>query len=315
MASYVTRRLLFMVPSLLLLLLLTVLMVRLIPGNVVDLMLQEQGSQEGQREQVAHNLGLDKSIPVSFVNYAADLARGDFGRSLWTGEPVWDQIGPRLPVTVVLMFLSLFLTVVIAIPIGVVAGVLQDSPLDYALRGVFTFFLSVPVFVLATLVIVLPAIWWQWTPNTQYQSIIENPLGAIRQLVLPSIVIAVSSAAPLARITRTMMLEVLSEDYVRTARAKGLAEFTVVSRHALRNALIPVITSIGLIFARAITGAVVLEQIFAIPGMGNLLVQSVNLRDYPFVQAIVLIVGAWVMLSNIVIDVTYGYLDPRIRMS
>ncbi len=134
-------------------------------------------------------------------------------------------------------------------------------------------------------------------------------------MVLPSIVIAVSSAAPLARITRTMMLEVLSEDYVRTARAKGLAEFTVVSRHALRNALIPVITSIGLIFARAITGAVVLEQIFAIPGMGNLLVQSVNLRDYPFVQAIVLIVGAWVMLSNIVIDVTYGYLDPRIRMS
>ena len=304
-----------MVPSLLLLLLLTVLMVRLIPGNVVDLMLQEQGSQVGQREQVAHNLGLDKSIPVSFVNYAADLARGDFGRSLWTGEPVWDQIGPRLPVTLVLMFLSLFLTVVIAIPIGVVAGVLQDSPLDYALRGVFTFFLSVPVFVLATLVIVLPAIWWQWTPNTQYQSIIENPFGAIRQLVLPSIVIAVSSAAPLARITRTMMLEVLSEDYVRTARAKGLAEFTVVSRHALRNALIPVITSIGLIFARAITGAVVLEQIFAIPGMGNLLVQSVNLRDYPFVQAIVLIVGAWVMLSNIVIDVTYGYLDPRIRMS
>ena len=315
MASYITRRLLFMVPSLLLLLLLTVLMVRAIPGNVVDLMLQEQGSQAGQRETVIHNLGLDESIPASFVNYVKDLATGNLGNSLWTGQPVWDQIGPRLPVTLALMLLSLVLTVAIALPIGVIAGVFQDSPLDYALRGVFTFFLSVPVFVLATLVIVLPAIWWQWTPNTQYQSMSANPLGAIRQLLLPSVVIAFSSAAPLARITRTLMLEVLSEDYVRTARAKGLSEFTVVGRHALRNALIPVITSIGLIFARAITGAVVLEQIFAIPGMGNLLVQSVNLRDYPFVQAIVLIVGAWVMLSNIAIDVAYGYLDPRIRMS
>ncbi len=315
MASYISRRLLFMVPSLLLLLFLTVLMVRLIPGNVVDLMLQEQGSSNEEREAVTRNLGLDKPIAVSFVNYARDLAQGDFGKSLWTGEPVFKQIGPRLPVTLLLMFLSLFLTVAIAIPIGVIAGVFQDSPLDYVLRGAFTLFLSVPVFVLATLVIVLPAIWWQWTPNTQYQSISGNPIGAMQQLLLPSLVIAISSAAPLARITRTMMLEVLSEDYVRTARAKGLAEFTVVGRHALRNALIPVITSVGLIFARAITGAVVLEQIFAIPGMGNLLVTSVNLRDYPFVQAIVLIVGAWVMLSNIAIDVAYGYLDPRIRMS
>lgn len=315
MASYITRRLLFMVPSLLLLLFLTVLMVRLIPGNVVDLMLQEQGAPSEQRDAVTRNLGLDKPMAVSFVNYVQGLATGDFGKSLWTGEPVWNQIGPRLPVTLVLMFLSLFLTVAIAIPIGVIAGVFQDSPLDYALRGLFTVFLSVPVFVLATLVIVLPAIWWQWTVNTQYQSLTDNPLGAMQQLLLPSFVIAISSAAPLARITRTMMLEVLSEDYVRTARAKGLAEFTIVARHALRNALIPVITSVGLIFARAITGAVVLEQIFAIPGMGNLLVQSVNLRDYPFVQAIVLIVGTWVMLSNIAIDVAYGYLDPRIRMS
>lgn len=315
MTAYVLRRVLAMIPSLLLLLLLTVVMVRLIPGNVVDLMLQEQGGRGAQQQAVEERLGLDKPIVVSYFDYLAGVVRGDLGDSLWTGQSVADRIAPRIPVTLSLMFLSLALTAAIAIPIGVIAGVFQDSPLDYALRGGFTIFLSVPVFVLATLVIVLPAIWFSWTPSTRYVSITADPLAAIRQLLLPSVVIAVSSAAPLARITRTQMLEVLSEDFVRTARAKGLSEMVVISRHALRNALIPVVTSIGLIFARAITGAVVLEQIFAIPGMGKLLVESVNLRDYPFVQAIVLLVGAWVMLVNIAIDVSYGFLDPRIRMS
>jgi peptide/nickel transport system permease protein len=313
MVAYAMRRVLGMIPSLLLLLFITVLMVRLIPGSVVDLMLQEQGGQSAQRAAVEKNLGLDKSVVGSYVEYVGGVFRGDLGKSLWTGQAVVDRIAPRIPVTLTLMFLSLALTALFAIPVGVIAAVFQDSPLDYILRGGFTVFLSVPVFVLATLIIVLPAIWWSWTPDTQYRDIGEDFFGAMRQLFLPALVIAVSSAAPLARITRTMMLEVLSEDFVRTARAKGLSELTVISRHALRNAMIPVVTSIGLIFARAITGAVVLEQIFAIPGMGKLLVESVGLRDYPFVQALVLIVGAWVMLVNLVIDLSYGFLDPRIR--
>jgi peptide/nickel transport system permease protein len=313
MTAYVLRRVLGMIPCLLLLLLITVVMVRVIPGNVVDLMLQEQGGQSGQAASIEQNLGLDRPVIVSYLDYVRGVVQGDLGTSLWTGQPVLDRILPRLPVTLSLMLLSLALTAIFAIPIGVIAGVFQDSPLDYLLRGAFTVFLSIPVFVLATLVIVLPAIWFGWTPNTQYRDLGEDLIGGMQQLFLPAVVIAVSSAAPLARITRTMMLEVLSEDFVRTARAKGLSDLTVVVRHALRNALIPVVTSIGLIFARAITGAVVLEQIFAIPGLGKLLIESVSLRDYPFVQAIVLLVGAWVMVVNLLIDVSYGFLDPRIR--
>jgi peptide/nickel transport system permease protein len=295
--------------------LLTVVMVRLIPGNVVDLMLQEQTGQSTQKQALEHNLGLDKPVIRSYIDYVGGVFRGDLGKSLWTGQSVLDRIASRIPVTLSQMLLSMVLTAVIAIPVGVIAAVAQDTPLDYILRGGFTIFLSVPVFVLGTLVIVLPAIWFGWTPNTQYHALSEDLIGGLEQLLLPAIVIAISSAASLARLTRTMMLEVLSEDFVRTARAKGLSEYRVIARHALRNALIPVVTSIGLIFARAITGTVVLEQIFAIPGMGKLLVESVSLRDYPFVQAIVLIVGMWVMAVNIIIDVSYGLLDPRVRAS
>jgi peptide/nickel transport system permease protein len=218
-----------------------------------------------------------------------------------------------MPITFALMFESLALTVLIAIPVGVISAVYRNSLLDYVVRIGTTVFLCVPVFVIATLVIVLPAIWWGWTPNIRITSLSTDPAGTVRQLFLPSLIVALSSAAGLARITRGVMLEALVEDYVRTARAKGLSERIVVMRHALRTAVIPVVTTIGLIFARALTGAVVIEQIFSIPGMGRLLLESVQLRDYPYVQAIVVLIGAWVMFANLLVDVSYGYLDPRIR--
>jgi peptide/nickel transport system permease protein len=315
MLGYILRRLIGIVPSLLLLILLVVVMVRLIPGNVADLMLQEQGRNPGARAALEHKLGLDESVVTSYGNYVAHAATGDFGHSLWTGQPVMNRIASRLPITFALMFLSLFFTLVIALPVGIISAVFRDTPLDYVLRGGTIVFLSVPVFVLATMVIILPAIWFGWSPNLQIKSLGADPIGTTRQLMLPAAIVAVGSAAGLARITRTMMLEVLVEDFVRTARAKGLAERVVVVRHALRNALIPVVTTIGLVFARALIGAVVIEQIFAIPGMGRLLLESVSLRDYPFIQAIVLLIGAWVMLVNLCVDVSYGFLDPRIRLA
>jgi len=313
--AYLIRRVLGIIPSLLLLLLLVVVMVHLIPGNVTDLMLQEQGSNAGARAVLEHKLGLDQSVLTSYVHYVAHAATGDLGHSLWTGQPVMNRIVSRLPITFILMTLSLVFTIALAVPVGVLSGVFRDTPVDYVLRGGTIVFLSVPVFVVATLVIVLPAIWFGWSPNLQIGTLSGDPLGTTRQLLLPAAIVAVGSAAGLARITRTLMLEVLGEDYVRTARAKGLSERAVIVRHALRNALIPVVTTIGLTFARALVGAVVIEQIFAIPGMGRLLFESVSLRDFPFVQAIVLLIGLWVMLVNLCVDVSYGFLDPKIRLA
>jgi len=309
------RRLLGTIPALLLLVLLVVVMVRMIPGNITDLLLQEGGgSNSSAHAALEHKLGIDKSVLTTYVDYVGHAVRGEFGRSLWNGQPVMDRIAPRLPITFALMFESLALTVLIAIPVGVISAVFRNSPLDYVARVGTTVFLCVPVFVIATLVIVLPAIWWGWSPHIRITSLSADPVGTLRQLFLPSVIVAVGSAAGLARITRGVMLEVLVEDYVRTARAKGLSDRIVVLRHAMRNSLIPVVTTIGLIFARALTGAVVIEQIFSIPGTGQLLLESVRLRDYPYVQAIVVLIGAWVMLANLVVDVSYGYLDPRIRV-
>jgi peptide/nickel transport system permease protein len=315
MFAYIVRRLLFMVPTLLLLLFLVVFMVRLIPGNVTTLMLQDNGANAGSRAQLNHKLGLDKSLAQTYVEYVGHAVEGDFGRSLWSGQPVMGRVASRIPITLALMLEALVITVVIAIPVGVLSAVAQDTPLDYLLRGGSTLFLCVPVFVIATMVIILPAIWWGWSPNLQITSLGRDFVGTLRQLLLPAVIVGLGSAASLARITRTQMLEVLREDYVRTARAKGLSGSVVVLRHALRNGIIPVITTIGLIFGSALSGAVVIEQIFAIPGMGQLLLQSVNLRDYPFVQAIVVLIGVWVMLVNLVVDVSYGLIDPKIRLA
>jgi peptide/nickel transport system permease protein len=315
MVAYVIRRLLFMLPTLLLLVFLVVFMVRLIPGNVTTLMLQDGGADAGARATLNHKLGLDKSLPQTYFDYIGNAVEGDFGRSLWSGQPVMSRIASRIPITTALMFESLLITVIIAIPVGVISAVTQDSPLDYLLRGGATLFLCVPSFVIATMVIILPAIWLGWSPNLQIKSLGSDFIGTLRQLFLPASIIALGSAAGLARITRTQMLEVLHEDYVRTARAKGLSSRVVIIRHAMRNGIIPVLTTIGLIFGGALSGAVVLEQIFAIPGMGQLLLQSVNLRDFPYVQAIVVLIGVWVMLVNLIVDVSYGLLDPKIRLA
>lgn len=315
MFAYVVRRLLFMIPTLLLLVFLVVFMVRLIPGNVTTLMLQDGGANAGSRAALNHKLGLDKSLPQTYTEYIGHAAEGDFGKSLWSGQPVMNRITSRIPITFALMFEALLITVIIAIPVGVISAVAQDSPLDHLLRGGSTVFLCVPAFVIATMVIILPAIWFGWSPNLQIKGLGKDFFGTLRQLLLPAVIIALGSAAGLARLTRTQMLEVLHEDYVRTARAKGLSSRIVVTRHAMRNGIIPVITTIGLIFGGALSGAVVIEQIFAIPGMGQLLLQSVNLRDYPFIQAIVVLIGLWVMLVNLIVDISYGLLDPKIRLA
>ena len=239
--------------------------------------------------------------------------RGDLGRSLWRNTPVTHDLVERLPVTFELGLLSLLIGLSVAIPIGVHSALRQDTFADYVTRSFSILMLAVPGFWLATLVMVFPSVWWRWSPELEYVRFFDAPLQNLRQMIVPAIILGLSLSAITMRMTRTMMLEVLRQDYIRTARAKGLKEQVVVARHALRNGLIPVVTLIGLQAPLLIGGAVIMEQIFVIPGMGQLLLDAVSQRDYPIVSGVFLVVGTSVLLVNLAVDLSYGLLDPNVR--
>jgi peptide/nickel transport system permease protein len=239
--------------------------------------------------------------------------QGDLGRSLWTSTPVTEQLAARLPVTLELSVLALAVALVVALPIGIYSAIRQDTAGDYLARSFSILMLAVPSFWLGTLVMVLPSIWWGWSPQIEYIPLTRDPVKNLGQMILPAVILGTSLSAILMRFTRTMMLEVLRQDYIRTAWAKGLSERLVVIRHALRNALIPVVTLIGLQAPLLIGGAVIIEQIFVIPGMGLLLLEAVSQRDYPIVTGVFLVVGLCVMLINLLVDLSYGLLDPKVR--
>jgi peptide/nickel transport system permease protein len=313
---YVVRRLLGMLPTFLVLLFLVVAMVRFIPGNIVDLMLEGHfGAHDVSRTSLEHRLGIDKPLPVQYANYAAGVFHGDLGRSLWNQKSVASLLGERLPPTLEMVGLSLVISLVISIPIGALSAIRQDSPLDYLLRSVSILGLSVPNFALATIVMVFPALWFHWTPPLNYQSLFHDPIANLGQLLTPSLILGVGLSASLVRLLRTTMLDVLREDYIRTAWSKGLRERTVVLRHASRNALIPVLTLFGIQVAFLLSGSVIMEQIFAVPGMGRLLLDAIGARDYPIIQGVTVVVAVWVMLINLAVDVSYGFVDPRIRLA
>lgn len=315
MRGYILRRLLALIPTLFFASVIVFVTVRLIPGSVIDLMLaQNPLSAEKDRAAIEVALGLDRPMYIQYFRWAGDVLQGDLGRSLWQDTPVTQELLARIPVTLELALLAMAVSIIVAIPIGIFSAIRQDTAGDYVTRSFSILMLAIPTFWLGTLVMVFPSIWWGWAPELKYTPFFQDPIANLRQMLLPAVILGCSLSAVNMRLMRTTMLEVLRQDYIRTAWAKGLSERVVVVRHAMRNALIPVITLLGIEFAAVIGGAVILELIFVIPGMGLLLLEAVSSRDYPVITGIFLLVGVCVMLINLLVDLSYGLLDPKVRV-
>jgi len=316
MGAYLARRLVALIPTLLLASIIVFVTIRLIPGDVIDLMLSQNdiGADKKSREQITAALGLDKPMPTQYLSWLGAITlHGDLGRSLWQNTPVTELLAERLPVTFELGLLALLVALAIALPIGTYSALRQDTRGDYIARSFSILLLAIPSFWLGTMVMVFPSIWWGWSPEVSYTRFSADPWQNLKQMALPAIVLGSGLSAITMRLLRTMMLEVLRQDYIRTAWAKGLPETLVVLRHAFRNALVPVITLIGLQAPFLIGGAVIIEQIFVIPGMGLLLLDAVTQRDYPIITGVFLVVGVAITLINLLVDLSYGVLDPKVR--
>jgi peptide/nickel transport system permease protein len=314
MHTFIIRRILALLPTLIFTSIIVFASIRLIPGDVIDLMLAQNDISTGNdRAVIEAALGLDKPIYMQYFLWVGDILQGDLGRSLWQNTPVTEQLALTLPITFELGALALIVALSVAIPIGIYSAMKQDTMGDYIARSFSLLMLAIPSFWLGTLVMVFPSVWWRWAPPLQYTPFLEDPLANLAHMLVPAVLLGLSLSAVTMRMTRTMMLEVLRQDYIRTARAKGLQENIVVLRHALRNCMIPVVTLIGLQAPLLIGGAVILEQIFVVPGMGSLLLEAVFQRDYPVVTGVFLVVGVAILLINLVVDLTYGFLDPKVR--
>ena len=315
MAGYLIRRTLLVIPTLFIVTLIVFFTIRLIPGDIITLTVSELGGGIGNidRERLEAMLGLDVPAHVQYVRWIGNiLTRGDLGNSLRWKTPITAEILRRIPVTFEVGLLALILSQLVAVPIGVYSALRQDTIADYAGRIFAIFGIAVPGFWLATMVMVYPSIWWNWSPPVLYVPFAEDPLENLKTVIVPAIVLGMSMSGVTMRMSRTMMLDVLRQDYVRTAWSKGLRERLVVFRHALKNALIPVITYIGLMIPVLIGGQVVIEKIFALPGMGMLAVDALSYRDYTIVSGVNLFFAGFVLLVNLGVDLTYAWLDPRI---
>ena len=318
MRTYVTRRLLLLPVTVILLSIFAFGLVRLVPGSVVDVRLSNTmgasaGSNPEQRAALEAHFGLDKPVHVQYVNWVEQIFTGDFGTSWLTRESIMDTFARRMPVTAELLFLTLLLYIPIGIGTGVWSAVRRNRPDDYGIRFITVLFLAIPNFWLATLVVLIPLVLWRYALPAPYVQLWHDPGTNLIQMIVPAAVAALSGAAVLGRLARSEMLEVLRQDYVRTARAKGVSGRIVVMRHALRNAMIPLITLIGLVFAEGVAGSVIVEEIFGLPGMGRLLVQSIFANDLPVVQLWMLFFGTAFVLINLAVDLSYAVFDPRVR--
>ncbi len=313
MAQYILRRLLLMVPTLLLVSMLVFSLVRLIPGDIAEIMVENR-KYASDVDDLRHKLGLDQPLPVQYTKWLRGMATGDWGTSLWTGRTIGEELRHRIPLTLQFGAMTMIISLAIALPIGVLSAIRQDSGADYAARSVAILGLSFPPFWIATILLVFGSIWFHWAPR-QWVPFGRDPAGSIAALLVPSIILGVDRAASLMRMTRAMMLEVLRQDYVRTAWSKGLRERVVVTRHALRNALIPVVTILGLQVPAILGGSVVMETIFNLPGTGKFMLDAIIARDYPMVQVMNMVFASFVLFTNLLVDLTYGYIDPRIRYS
>jgi len=312
MRAYVIKRLLILIPTILILSMLAFSIIRLIPGSAVELMLEEHGYAENIAE-LKHVLGLDKPIFTQYIDWLWRALHADLGVSLWSKLSIIQLGWAAFLVTFELSVLALFFSIFFGIPLGVFSAVRQDTIVDYLARSVAIASLSAPTFWLGTLCVVFFSIYLKWTPPPILTSFFHDPLTNLSQYIIPSVILGLVFAGSTMRMSRTMMLEVMRQDYIRTAWAKGLREGIIVSRHAMRNALIPVISVIGINFPKLLGGAVVVESIFNLPGIGRLALNSLNNRDYPLVSGIVLFLGVIVVFVNLIVDISYSYLDPKIR--
>ena len=314
MLQYTAGRALASVPLLLLVSLLAFSVVRLIPGDAVMLMVAEIGNlSQQQLAQIRAELGVDRPFPQQFLIWLAGVARGDLGRSIWTGRSVGREILRTLPVTAELALLSIAVSLLVAIPIGIVSAVWRNSPFDYSGRLLAMVGLSVPEFALATVALLVLSLHVGWIPSLVYVPLWEEPWRNLGTLAVPSLILGFSLAAVTMRMTRSAMLEVLREDYVRTARSKGLPEVAVIVRHALKNAFNPIVTIIGVQARRLIGSTVVIETIFALPGIGRLTIDALLNRDFIQLQGCILVIALAVVLLNLLVDLSYAWLDPRIH--
>jgi len=328
MRAYAIRRALLIIPTLFIVTIIVFFSVRFIPGDVIDLMVTEMAQESGMgseltAETIRHALGLDEPIWKQYGRWLGVLPKADggfhgalqadFGESLWTGRSVLNDIVSRYPISIELGIIAVATAMLIALPIGIYSAIRQDTLGDYAGRTFAILAISVPSFWMATLVVVYPAIWWGWTPPVQYIPFTQDPLGNILQFVLPGVIVGSHMAGGTMRMTRTMMLEVLRQDYIRTAWAKGLSERTIIWRHALKNAFIPIITIVGPMVLALIGGQVIMEQIFCLPGLGRLFIEALNKRDYVVISGMNTITATGIVVINLAVDLSYAWLDPRVQ--
>ena len=316
MRAYLIRRLLLIIPTLFILSAMVFLSVRFIPGDVIDALEGRMSylAEPLDRDAMERILGLDQPVAVQYVRWLSDIfLRGTLGKSMLGNRTVEAKIWARVGPTLQLGLMGLFIALVVALPVGVYSAMRQDTAADYASRTVAVLGLATPNFWLAIMVIIYPALWWDWSPPVLMVRFVDDPRRSLGMFLIPSIILGTSLSAGTMRFTRTMMLEVLRQDYVRTAWAKGLRERLVVVRHSIKNAMIPVVSAIGLGLPILVGGSVIIENIFNVPGMGQLLLVALQDRDYPVVSGVNLFFGTSVILINLLIDLIYVCLDPRVR--
>lgn len=317
MRQYILRRLLMLIPVLVAVSIIIFLLMRVVPGDVATVILMGSGGEGAATEEalreLRHKLGTDRPLYEQYATWVWGLLRLDVGPSFYTRTPVFEEIGDRIPVSVELAFLTGLISLIIALPLGVLSALRQDTWTDYVMRVVTIGGIAMPTFWSGTLIILALVLYFRWLPPIGYVGLLSDPWTNFQQMIWPALALGYYFSAVVSRMTRSCMLEVLRQDYIRTAWAKGLRERIVVLRHAMKNALLPVITITGIQVAYLIGGTVIMESVFVLPGIGKHLVDSIRVRDYPVVQTIVVLFALVVSVANLLVDVVYAWVDPRIR--
>jgi peptide/nickel transport system permease protein len=314
MNRYILRRLVLLIPTLFGMSLLIFVMLRLLPGDIVDALVGlDPTITDEAKEELRRSFGLTAPWPVQYFNWISDILRGDLGTSFRSREPIADQLLRALPITLQLAVLAIIMSVVVAIPLGILSALRQNSQVDFWARITGLIGLSIPSFWLATLLLLFTSLVFRWVPPVIWVSPLKDPIGNLQQMFMPALALAVQLMAVEMRMVRASMLEVLRQDYIRTARAKGIRNQEVIYRHALKNAFIPVITIIGIQMGALMGGSIIIEQIFGLPGVGWYMLQGIFNRDYPVVQVAALFLAGIFVLINLLVDITYAFIDPRIN--
>jgi len=316
MQQYTLKRIGLFIPTLFLMTILVFVVMRIVPGDPAIALLEGDGGGSYTAQDLQNlreKLGTDRNMALQYVDWVGGIFQGDFGDSYWFKASVMSELGDRMPRTLELAVLAIVLSVIFSVPLGVISAIKPDSWLDFGARTFTIVGIAIPNFLMAVLMIISLLAVFNWLPPLGYVELWDNPIKNLQQMIFPAIALAIYDMAFIARVTRSSMMEVLREDYMRTARAKGLSERVVLVRHGLKNAFLPILTISGWQFARLFEGAVIIETIFLIPGVGRILIEAIFHRDFPMIQAVIVVIGTGVLLINLVVDLLYGWIDPRIR--